>query len=416
MSLDVYLYGEQIGRLLPAGDNSYHLAYSAERVEGFGEGGAVLSNSLPGSGEPYSPDATRAYVEGLLPEGRRRERIAAELDLDPADSYRLIAELGRDCPGAVTFLPAGEVPPTGNDSTAWLEEDELEDLVQAEPHRFLDPDRPERMRFAIPGSRHKLCLARLREDRWAWPGHGMPSTHIVKPESNEHSELVANEMFCTTVAREAGLLVPTTAVETIAGRRCLVSERFDRAILGPDVERFHQESFCQALGLAPPRGAGAALAESPSFAESCGLLRATGEEQAITLLIAGALCHYLLGSGNVHGTNFGLLLAYEGALLAPFYDIASTAVYGDPVHSGLTITGDHSRLASLDDLAILAEECGVGLDHCRNVAGNMAARVSGALLPSVEKARDEGWEEPVIEGVLQIAVERALALGEEVRV
>ncbi|HXS46038.1 MAG TPA: HipA domain-containing protein [Solirubrobacterales bacterium] len=412
MSLDVYLYGEQVGQLLPSGDSDYQLAYTAERVEGFGEGGAVLSNALPGSGEPYSPDASRAYIEGLLPEGPRRERIAAGLGIDPHDGYGLIAALGRDCPGAVTFLPPGEATQRSSESsTAWLGDGELEELVTAQPQRLLDPDREGRMSFTLPGVRHKLSLVRAEAgDRWGWPAHDTPSTHVLKPECDEHSELVANEMFCTTVAREAGLLVAPTTVETIAGQRCLVSERFDRAVQGLKVERFHQETFSQALGFMPSQAA-----TSPSFAESCGLLRATGEEQAITLLIAGAFCHYLLGNGDVGGTNFGLLFAYEGALLAPFYDIASTVVYADSQHTGLTIASAHSEPASMNDLATIADECGVGIEHCRNVAGNMAERVSGALLPAVERARGEGWDAPVVEDITQIAAERSLSLGEEIQ-
>lgn len=411
MSLDVYLYGEKIGQLLPVGEGEYQLAYAAELVEGFGEGGAVLSNSLPGSNEPYSPDATRAYVEGLLPEGPRREKIAAELGIDPSDGYRLIAALGRDCPGAVTFIAEDEAKRgNGNGSIAWLRDDELEELVASRPRRLLNPDREERMRFALPGTRHKLSLVRDPGGRWAWPAHDAPSTHIVKPEGDGYPELVANEMFCTTVAREAGLLVAPTAVEAIAGERCLVSERFDRAVQGLDVERFHQENFSQALGLTPGQAS-----SNPNFAESCGLLRATGEEQAITLLIAGAFCHYLLGNGDAGGANFGLLFAYEGSLLAPFYDIASTAVYDDPVHTGLTIAAVHSELASMGDLVTIAEECGIGIQHCRNVAGNMAERVSGALLPAIERAKSEGWDAPVIEGIAQIAAERSLSLGEEIQ-
>jgi serine/threonine-protein kinase HipA len=416
MSLDVYLYGEPIGQLLPASGEDYQLVYSAEQIEGFGEGGAVLSNSLPGSEEPYSPDASRAYIEGLLPEGRRRERIAKELSIEPSDGYGLIAALGRDCPGAVTFLPTDEPATTADDRPAeLLSAEELEELVQVDPPRLFDPNRKERMRAVLPGARHKLCLIREKPGGdWAWPAHGAPSTHIVKPEGHEHPELVANEMFCTTVAREAGLLVAPTTVETIAGRPCLVSERFDRAFQSAEVERFHQETFCQALGLAPEAGACGAPAESPGFAESCGLLRATGEEQAITLLIAGAFCHYLLGNGDTHGANFGLLFAYEGGLLAPFYDIGSTAVYGDTLHSGLTVAADHAGFATIGDLTVIAEECGIDIDHCRNVAGNIAARVSGALLPALEQARREGWDAPVIDDIVQIAAERALALGEAI--
>ncbi len=415
MSLDVYLYGALIGQLLPLGGNEYQLAYATERVEGFGEGGAVLSNALPGSAEPYSADATCAYVEGLLPSGTRRERIATELGLDPQDGYGLIAELGRDCPGAVTFLP-DPAPETDAAGNTWLSEGELEELLTAEPARLFDSNGEARMRFALAGLRHKLSLVREeRGGRWAWPTHDAPSTHILKPESDRYPDLIANEMFCTTVAREVGLWVAPTAVETIAGRRCLVSERFDRGTEDGETERFHQETFAQALGFPPGAQAGGEEAEGPSFAESSGLLRATGEEEVVTVLLAAGLLNYLLGNGDAHGENFGMLFAYEGPMMAPVCDIASTAVYDDPTHTGMTIAADHTEAASMGDLATVAEECGVSIDHCRNVAGNMAERVSGALLPVIERAKGEGWDAPVIEDITKIAAERCLALSQEVQ-
>jgi serine/threonine-protein kinase HipA len=415
MSLDVHLYGMRIGELLPAGGNDYQLAYITERLTGFSRGGGILSNALPSSEETYSPDASRAYVEGLLPEGRRRRRIAAELGIHPDDGYSLIGALGRDCPGAVTFMPAEERDRAADEgSVAWVAKDELEELTAPEPPRLLDPGREERMRFALPGRRHKLSLAREGPGGpWAWPSHGTPSTHVLKPEGTEHPEMVANEMFCTTVAREAGLLVPRMTVETTAGLPCLVAERFDREVEGT-TEPFQQESFCQALALAPASAVSGEEAESPSFAEACGLLRATGEEQSITLLIAGAVCHHLLGNGDAHGANFGLLLAAEGVVLAPFYDIASTAVYGDLTHTGLTLAADPFEPVTMDDLAAIAEECGVSTGHCRNVAGNVAERVSGALPPAIERARAEGWDAALIEGIVDIAAERCLSLAEEV--
>ncbi len=417
MNLDVYLYRERIGQLVPAGGSDYQLAYLNERLEGFGEGGAVLSNSLPGSDEPYSPDATRAYVEGLLPAGKRRERIAAELGIDPADGYSLIAELGGDCPGAVTFLPE-DTPDLADDADeiAWLSEDELDGLLTAQPERLFDVEHDERMRSTLGGLRHKLSLVRMKRDgRWAWPTHDTPSTHIVKPESDDYPDLIANEMFCTSVARVTGLWVAPTSVKTIAGRPCLVCGRFDRGTEDGETSRFHQESFAQALGFPPSAEPGSEEARGPSFAESAGLLRATGEEEAVTLLLAIACLDYLLGNGDAHGENFGMLFAYEGPMLAPFYDIASTAVYDDPTHTGLTIASAPFETATMEDLARVAEECGIGLGHCRNVAGNVAERVSGALLPVVEQGKEEGWDAPVIEGIVRIAAERCLALSEEVR-
>jgi serine/threonine-protein kinase HipA len=420
VSLDVYLYGVRIGQLQPSGGGDYQLAYAAELLEGFGEGGAVLSNSLPGTDEPYSPGATRAYVEGMLPAGARREKIAAELGIDPGDGYRLIAALGRDCPGGVTFLPEGESEGAddGAEPPARLSDGELEELLAAEPERLFDPEREERMRFALGGLRHKLSLVREGSGgRWAWPGHHTPSTHILKPENGQYPDLVANEMFCTSVARLVGLWVAPTAVERIAGRRCLVSARFDRGTEDGQTSRFHQETFAQALGFAPGPRAGGAEAEGPDFAESSGLLRATSDEaeDSVTVLLAFAVLNHIVGNGDAHGENFGLLFAFEGPMLAPVCDITSTAVYGDPLHTGMTIAADHSEAVSMGDLAVVAEECGVTIDHCRNVAGNMAERISGALRPVFERAKSEGWDAPVIEDIVQLAAERSLALSEEVQ-
>src|SRR5260221_3170938 len=141
LSLDVYLYGERVGTLFPAGDNDYRLAYDPELVERVGPGKALLSNSLPARPEPYSAEATRAYVQGLLPEGPRRERLGRELGLDATDGYLLLAELGQDCPGAFTFLPAGEAPQQRDrGSFAWLSEGGLAGGAKAPPPRPFTAD------------------------------------------------------------------------------------------------------------------------------------------------------------------------------------------------------------------------------------------------------------------------------------
>ncbi len=417
MSLDVYLYGERIGTLFPAGDDDYRLAYSRECLDKFGRGTALLSTSLPTTEEPFSADTTKAFVEGLLPEGMRRLKLARELDVDPGDGYALLAELGRDCAGGVVFQPQGEPAlKAGATPTTWVSEDELEELVSRPPPRLFDSERPQRMRSLLPGVRHKLSLTRSAPgERWAWPRADLPSTHIVKPETGEHPEMVANEMFCTTVVGEVGLFVAPTAVETIAGRLCIVSERFDRSGEGLDVKRFHQESFCQALSFAPNAAPGSEEADGPGFVESCGLLRAVGQEERITNLLAAAFCNYILGNGDAHGKNFALMVVPDGSLLAPFYDIASTAVYDDPTHVGMVVAEDYSETAYLLELAQICEDTEIDFEHCRRVAANVSVRMSKALETVAERARDEGWYAPVIDGILEFAGERALNLGYEVQ-
>lgn len=414
MSLDVYLYGEPIGTVFPAGANDYRLAYAPERIAGFGPGAAILSNSLPASAEPYSANATRTFVEGLLPKGVRRQKLARELGVEPGDGYALIAELGRDCTGGVGFLPAGEGAQRGSDAPVpWVREEELEELLTAPPRRLFDPDREQRMRFALGGERHKLSLVRTPDGRWAWPDLHRPSTHILKPETGEYPDLIANEMFCMTVLREAGLPVAPATVETIAGRRCLVTERFDRMGSGLQTKRFHQETFCQALSFGPDVESGES--DGPGFAEAAGLLRAVGEADDVTTLLAAAFCNYMIGNGDAHGENFALMIVHDGALLAPLYDLVSTAVYDDPTHRGLVISQDYAETAYLLELSQVCEEAEVHFEHGRRIAATMASRVCAALDTVAERARYEGWHTPLVDAIAELASERAVGLGFEVQ-
>lgn len=413
MSLDVHLYGERVGTLFPAGENDYRLAYATEVVEKIGGGVSLLSNALPTRPEPYSSGATRAFVEGLLPEGMRRLKLARELDIGPRDGYALIAEIGRDCAGAVTFLPKGEAPRSADvSSVAWLSDEELEELVTPPPRRLFDPGTEQRMRSTLGGVRHKLSLVREERDgRWGWPEAGVPSTHVVKPETGEYPEFVPNEMFCTAVVRQVGLPVARTAVETIAGQPCLVSKRFDRHGECLGAKRLHQENFCQALGITPDSDD----ADGPGFSESCGLLKAVAEEGDATRLFAAAFCNYVLGNGDAHGKNFALLFHDQGACLAPLYDIASTAVYDEPLHTGMVIAENYSETAYLVELAQIAEECNYDFDVFRGLAASTAARLGEAVDVIAEQARNEGWHAPVIDSIAELAGERAFGLEVEVQ-
>jgi serine/threonine-protein kinase HipA len=428
LSLDVYLYGERVGTLFPAGDNDYRLAYDPEVVERVGPGKALLSNSLPARSEPYSAEATRAYVEGLLPEGARREKIGRELGLDATDGYLLLAELGRDCPGAATFVPAGEAPQRRDrDSLAWLSEDELAEVVKPPPPRLFTEESEQRMRFVLPGLRHKLSLVRDEESgRWAWPEAGVPSTHVVKPETGEYPEYVANEMFCMTVCRQVGLPVAKATVEEIAGRRCLVSPRYDRVVgEGPDVRRLHCESFCQALAIPPGAvvvGEDGKESEPPGWAEARGLLNAVSRADEVVNLLTASFCNYILGNGDAHGQNFVLIDREKTSLagperkwrLAPLTDLTSTVVYDDPIHRGLVISEEYQETSYLLELAEVCERCEFDFEVLRGLASTTATRVGMAVETIATRSQKEGWRQPVVDKIVELAADRSFGLGAEV--
>jgi serine/threonine-protein kinase HipA len=413
MSLDVHLHGRLIGRLLQSREHDYSFAYTPEAVEDAGPGAVLLSNSLPVRSEPFSADASRAYVEGLLPQGHRRDAIAAALDLDPGDGYGLIAELGRDCPGAVTFLAQGEAHPEPQkaNSLAWLSEDELAELLAPIPAQIFDPACERRMRFALPGERHKLALVRdERRDRWAWPEPGAPSTHIVKPESAERPGLVANEMACSLAYRELGLPVAHVSVETIAGRTCLVSKRFDRWGDGPGADRLHQESFAQALGVLP--GNSGRQGETPNLAESCGLLRAVGEEEGAHTLMSAVFCDLVVGNCAARGDNAALLFAENGPILAPLFGIAATEIYGAERRRPPVIGAPPAPF--LVDIGRTAFECKFDFQPALMEAVRTMTGTCSSLNAVLDRAREEGWYSHVADEALQCAIDRSIGFKDEV--
>lgn len=420
-ALDVHLRGERIGTLFPAGEGDCRLAYAPEAVAKAGAGATLLSTVLPARNEPFGAEATGAYLDGLLPDGARRERIARELGVDPGDACGLLAEIGGDCAGAVSFRPQGVEPPAEAAPPAWLTEDELEELIGAQPpRRLFDPASERRMRASLAGLHHKLALVREEgSGRWGWPGPGLPSTHIVKPETGEFPDLAANEHFCTEVARCAGLAVAHTEHVLIAGRPCLVSRRFDRVGSGAGATRIHQEDLCQALGFPPPGRAATPFApageeEGPGFAEACGLLEALGRRDEVRVLLTAAIFNYALGNGDAHGKNFALLHGEGGPSLAPLYDLSSTVVYDLPVHTGMVLAGDCTETAYLLDMDQVCQECDFGLDPFRALVSETAARIAACLEQVAERAHRDGWHAPVVDEIAELAQDRALGLGYEV--
>lgn len=403
MSLDVHLRGEQVGTLFSVADNDYRFAYTPETVAAKGSGAPLLSTALPVRADPFSAPATSAYVEGLLPEGRARERAARALGLDPRDSFALIEATGRDCSGAVVFVPERE-DPASDGAADRLAEEQLALLLDGLPPSGVEPQ------FSLGGRRHKLALRRDGERRWALPTAREPSTHVVKPEAGEFPDMARNEMFCMELARSVGLPVAEAALEEVAGRTCFVSRRFDRE----GIARVHQEDFCQALGFPPAeRAMDEGDGQGPGFSEASGLLKAVGRPDAISLLLSIAFFNYVVGNGDAHGGNFGLLHEGGGTRLAPFYDLASTVVYDMPTHVGMVVNEDYDQSVYLLEMGWISEECGIEFDDLRKLAATIARRVGDALEPMAERARAEGWHAPVIDEIVGLAAERAAGLGFE---
>src|SRR6202041_337626 len=89
-----------------------------------------VSLSLPLREDRYVGPPVAAVFENLLPDGDAlRRRIAERVHAEGADAFSLLSTVGRDCVGALQFLPDGQQPgaagavdgkPVGDDDIARL--------------------------------------------------------------------------------------------------------------------------------------------------------------------------------------------------------------------------------------------------------------------------------------------------------
>lgn len=372
-----------------------------------------LSVSLPVREEGHGPSEARPFFEGLLPEGEVRERIARDLKVSAGNSFELLAKLGRDCAGAVVLLPESE-PLPADEPVRWLTDPELTELIERLPTNPLGiSDRP-KIRLSLAGLQRKAVLVRGADGTFGAPTATAPSTHIVKPQYSEtdYPDLVTNEHFCMRVAAGAGLEVAHTEIAEVAGRPCLVIERFDRDHTDARTVRRHQEDFCQALGVMP--GLKYEAEGGPGLRAVSNLLREHSARSGadVLALLRATIVGYVLGNADAHAKNFALLYG-SGLRLAPLYDVVSTAVYPQIDNSLAMRIGGNADPDTLDggDLYDLAEDCGLNYGEL----SREWVRVATATLRSAEKvaddARDQRWHRPVIDRILDVARERAARIS-----
>lgn len=354
------------------------LEYTTEARERYPGGMPLLSLSLPVSATRYPNGVTRAFLDGLLPEGDSRRVLAEDFRVRADNTFGLIRALGRDCAGALVIQDADDPPPP--DASVLAAEElsarELDELVANLKRVPLGVD--ERVRISLAGVQEKLALTRLPSGAWGRPINGAPSTHILKPEIPGYPHTVENEAFCMRLVRNLGLPAPDVDTTTIAGRRLIVVTRFDREVdASGRVRRRHQEDICQAVGIPPGRK----YQEDggPSLATLAGILRANDPE-SLDILVQATTINVLVGNGDAHAKNFSLMYGGRGEVrLAPLYDVLSTLLYGDERLAMYIDTVQ--RTSRVTARRIVNEAAGWGMTraHAIDVASEILERAAGAV-------------------------------------
>jgi serine/threonine-protein kinase HipA len=339
--LSVWLFGQQVGTLAQV-DGRLGFAYTPDWLSN--PGAVPLSQSLPLQPEPFDDRASRPFFAGLLPEAGKRKLVAQALHVSRQNDFGLLDGIGGECAGAVSLLEPGQTPQAGvaEDAVRWLDSPDLVGVLDDMPRRPMLAGEQD-MRLSLAGAQDKLpVLVRLESAtvQIGLPKFNTPSTHILKPAIPGIEGSVFNEGFCMALARALKLDVASTAIQRVedgphpegaSTREFLLVERYDRQRAPGDPigpwQRLHQEDFCQALGVPPEtkyQNEG-----GPDLTQAFTLLRQVTRPSAphTLRLLDFVIFNALVGNHDAHGKNFSLLYTPQGAVLAPMYDVLSTAVY-----------------------------------------------------------------------------------------
>jgi serine/threonine-protein kinase HipA len=325
--LDVCLHEQLVGHLIQDDGGQMSFEYLESWLAQ--PGAATLSQSLPLRNEPFPAKECRGFFCGILPEESKREIIARNLGISARNDYAMLEQIGGECAGAVTFLPAGQALPKRDYHYRKLDVKELAGILRELPKRPLLAGE-KGVRLSLAGAQDKVAV-RIEGEEVSLPLGGAPSTHILKPAVERFAGVVFNEALCMTLAAHMNL--PAAKVETrkVENVEYLLIERYDRKHVIkdglPGVERLHQEDFCQAQNIVSELKY--QKEGGPSFKQCFTLLRNVSTAPVFDLanLLDAAIFNYLIGNNDAHGKNFSLLYSDKVIRLAPLYDAISTIYY-----------------------------------------------------------------------------------------
>jgi serine/threonine-protein kinase HipA len=323
--LEVWLFADRVGTLALV-DGRLSFCYAPNWLSH--KDAVAVSASLPLQVASFDDRRARPFFAGLLPEGQMRRLIALQFQISGQNDFALLNHIGGECAGAITFLQPGQsLPvPTRNDDTQWLSDHEVVSILDELPRRPMLAGK-DGLRLSLAGAQDKLPVV-FDGARIGLPLNGAPSSHILKPSILAIEGSVINEGFCMALAEAMQLKPAKSKVHQVLDRSFLLVERYDR-IIEPSGrwQRLHQEDFCQALGVVPEmkyQNEG-----GPDLAQCFDLVRRATRPSApnVLRLLDCAIFNALIGNHDAHAKNFSLLYSRNTSVLAPFYDILSTAVY-----------------------------------------------------------------------------------------
>jgi len=326
-TLNVYYDREPVGQLIQDDGGQMTFKYDASWL---GKPEPIaLSRSLPLREETFTQKECRGFFGGALPEEDNRKVIARILGISDKNDFAMLEQIGGECAGAISFLPENEEIPGDDDRYRDLADAELAKILRELPSRPLMAGE-DGIRLSLAGAQDKIAV-RIDDGKISIPRGSAPSSHVLKPAIDTYEGVVFNEAFCMALARACGLNAAPVEIGKVEDIDYLLAERYDRIRGGEgNIQRLHQEDFCQALGI--PSEIKYQSEGGPSLAVCFDLVRdaSSGPAPDLIALLDAVIFNLLIGNHDAHAKNFSLLYMPDRSIrLAPLYDLVSTVFYSE---------------------------------------------------------------------------------------
>jgi len=293
-----------------------------------------VSLSIPLGEGAIRGTVVSSFFDNLLPDSTEiRQRIRSRYNAASISAFDLLAEIGRDCVGAIQLLPIDEEPA----SRECIEGRKISDHQIAEILKGLttigtgERLSDDEFRISLAGAQEKTALLRY-ENHWLVPHGSTPSTHILKLPLGkvggfgfDMSYSVENEWLCSKIASTVGLATSNCEIYYFDNITALVAERFDRRFdeAKKSIIRLPQEDFCQITGTS---SSGKYESDGGPGIETIMKLLLGSQDAAKDResFFTAQILFWILAAPDGHAKNFSVFIERGGRFrLTPLYDIMS---------------------------------------------------------------------------------------------
>ncbi|MFA0622610.1 HipA domain-containing protein [Vibrio breoganii] len=320
---------KEVGTItLPVGSESdIQLHYSDNWIKT----GFPISPHLPLNRE-HTHNAASNYLRNLLPEGQALDDLTSNTTISKANTFGLIAAIGRETSGALSFYT--KTPSETVTSFEEISESKLTAKLQlAQKGLEAISIWNGATRLSVAGVQDKLNLLVKHDGSLGFGEGALCSNYIFKFETGRAPCIVANELFTMLLAKKAGLDIPEVGLRTYGTIRTFTIKRFDRFLeeSGNSVKRRHVIDSCQATNTPPSykyerqhgdeRDA-QLYRDGVSFPKLFDV-KTVNRVEYQTKLIQWMTFNILNGNYDAHGKNVSFHVTAKGLRLTPFYDLVN---------------------------------------------------------------------------------------------